>query len=69
LDDVLLLEPPPALAVELLELLVCADAAVIPTAVIAMNATSAFTCDLLELGLTRERRAARPEGRAARNTN
>jgi len=48
-DDVLLLEPLPALAVELeLELLVCADATATPTAVTAMNATSAFTCDLLE---------------------
>ena len=60
LDDVLLLEPPPALAVELLELLVCADAAVMPTAVIAMNATSAFTGDLLSiLGLSKEDCAAR----------
>jgi len=43
-DDVLLLlEPAPALAVELLLELVCADAAAMPTAVTARNAMSAFT--------------------------
>jgi hypothetical protein len=44
----LLLEPEPALAVELLELLVCADAAATPTAVTARNATMVFTNDLLK---------------------
>jgi hypothetical protein len=42
-EDALPLEPVPALAVELLELLVCADAAAMPTAVTARNATSTFT--------------------------
>jgi len=42
-DDVeLLVDPVPVLAVELLELLVCADAAAMPMAVTATNATSAF---------------------------
>jgi hypothetical protein len=48
-DDVLLLlEPEPVLAVALLELLVCADAAATPTAVTARNATNVFTSDLLK---------------------
>ena len=47
-DDELVLEPVPALAVELLLELVCADAAAMPTAVTAMNATNAFMSDLLK---------------------
>jgi hypothetical protein len=46
LSDEVLLEPPPALAVELLEL-VCADAVATLAAATARNATSAFTGDLL----------------------
>ena len=47
-DDELVPEPVPALAVELLLELVCADAAATPTAVIAMNATNAFMSGLLK---------------------
>ena len=47
-DDELVPEPVPALAVELLLELVCADAAAMPTAVTAMNATNAFMSDLLK---------------------
>src|SRR5205814_1330672 len=51
-DDVLLLlDPPPTLAVDELEELVCANAVPRPTADTATNAIKAFTCDLLiELG-------------------
>jgi hypothetical protein len=65
-EDVLLLEPPPARAVELLELLVCADAAATPTAVTARNATNAFTSDLLKEWAEEKKKAARSEDRAAR---
>jgi len=48
-DEVeLLVEPVLLLELELLELLVCADAAAMPAAVTARNATNAFTGDLLE---------------------
>jgi len=47
-DDELVLEPVPALAVELLLELVCADAAAMPRAVTAMNATNAFMSGLLK---------------------
>jgi hypothetical protein len=49
-DELLLVEPPPVVAVALLELPVCADAAAMPMAVTARNATSAFTSDLPGLG-------------------
>jgi hypothetical protein len=47
-EDELVPEPVPALAVELLLELVCADAADTPTAVTARNATSAFMGGLLK---------------------
>jgi hypothetical protein len=62
-EDVLLDAPAPAVALELLLELVCATAAVAPTANTARNATSAFTSDLPNWSLAKE--AARPAGRAA----
>ena len=47
-DEELVPEPVPALAVELLLELVCADAAATPTAVTAINATNAFMSGLLK---------------------
>jgi hypothetical protein len=63
-EDVLPDAPVPVLELELLEL-VCATAAVTPTANTARNATSAFTRDLPELGLKKKGgcAASRPRSR------